>query len=159
MGLIEDIKKLHQWFVRRGYTLSVAESCTGGALSHLITEVPGASRFFLGGIVAYDVRIKTDILGVPEETIERHSVVSAECALEMARAVKRLFGSTHGIATTGNLGPEAQGGRPVGEVYVGISTPEGEDAIMLSLHAERRENKAEVVKKAINIFLERIAKT
>lgn len=153
MGLIEDIKMLHQWFTLRGYTLSVAESCTGGALSHVITEVAGASRFFLGGIVAYDIRIKTEILGVSQEVIDNHSVVSAECAIEMAKAVRRLFGSTHGISTTGNLGPEAQGGRPVGEVYVGFSTPEGDKAMRLFLQSDRRENKATVVSTAIKRFL------
>ena len=157
MGLLEDIGRLHRWFVKNGYTLSVAESCTGGMLSHMITELPGASRFFLGGVVAYDTAIKTGVLGVPEDVIENNSVVSPECAISMAKAVKRLFGSTHAISTTGNLGPEAQGGRAVGEVYIGFSTPEGEQTIRLFLQSERRENKAMVVRRAIEEFVSRLS--
>ncbi len=154
--MVDDIKRLHEVFLKNNWSLAVAESCTAGLLSHLITELPGASRFFLGALVAYDVKIKTGVLGVPEEVISQKGVVSKDCAISMAKAVRRLFGATFGVSTTGNLGPEAQGGRPVGEVYIGLSGPEVEEYIRLNLHSDRTENKAITASKAIEFVLSRL---
>lgn len=104
----------------RGMTVAVAESCTGGLLAHKLTDVPGSSRFFERGVVAYSDRAKVDVLGVPEETIRGQGAVSPEVALAMAQGVRRMSGADIGIATTGIAGPG--GGteeRPVGLVYIG----------------------------------------
>src|SRR5688500_528319 len=99
-------------------TLSVAESCSGGLLGHLLTNVPGSSAYFLGGVIAYSDDLKRTLLGVPGEVIGQHGAVSAECALSMARGARRITGSDLALSITGIAGPG--GGspdKPVGTVY------------------------------------------
>lgn len=107
---------------RFGETVSCAESCTGGLIAHLFTSVPGSSAYFLGGVVSYAESVKTALLGVPAELINRFGVVSSEVATAMAEGVRKATGSTYSVATTGFAGP---GGDSVGEVWVGISGPHG----------------------------------
>ena len=121
-----------------GATLATAESLTGGRLAAVITDVPGSSEVFTAGIVAYASDVKVDVLGVPEAVVEQYGVVSPECAGEMARAVRRLTGSTYGLSTTGVAGPDPQEGKPVGTVYVGLAGPEGATvAVALELVGDR----------------------
>ncbi|MCS7233289.1 MAG: CinA family nicotinamide mononucleotide deamidase-related protein [Synergistetes bacterium] len=106
----------------KGFTLSVAESCTGGFLAHRLTNIPGSSKYFSCGIVSYSNKAKEDILGVPLSLIEDVGAVSAEVAEKMAKEVRRLGKSDLGIGITGIAGPT--GGRPekpVGTVYIGLS--------------------------------------
>ena len=108
-----------------GSTLAVAESCTGGLIGHRLTDVPGSSAYVLADVVAYGNAAKVSVLGVRPETLERHGAVSDEVALEMAEGVRKLAGSTIGLATTGIAGPS--GGtqeKPVGTVHVALSTAE-----------------------------------
>jgi nicotinamide-nucleotide amidase len=103
-------------------TLAVAESCTGGLIAGRLTDIPGSSAYFLGGVVAYANRAKRDLLGVPEALLAEHGAVSAAVAGAMAEGVRTRFGADIGIATTGISGPG--GGtaeKPVGLVYLGIS--------------------------------------
>ena len=105
-----------------GFTVAVAESCTGGLIAHRLTEVPGSSSYFTEGVVTYSNEAKTRLLGVPEELIERRGAVSAEVAEAMAEGVKRRAGVDFGLAVTGVAGPG--GGtdeKPVGLVYVSLS--------------------------------------
>jgi nicotinamide-nucleotide amidase len=105
-----------------GFTVAVAESCTGGLIAHRLTEVPGSSSYFMEGVVTYSNEAKTRLLGVPEELIERHGAVSAEVAEAMAEGVKRRGATDFGLAVTGVAGPG--GGteaKPVGLVYVALS--------------------------------------
>lgn len=108
-----------------GETLATAESLTGGGLAALVTQVPGASRVFLGGVVSYATEVKTGVLGVPADMVAAHGVVSAACAEAMARGVRSLLGSTWAVATTGVAGPDPQEGRPVGTVFVAVAGPAG----------------------------------
>ncbi|HKS41477.1 MAG TPA: competence/damage-inducible protein A [Blastocatellia bacterium] len=104
------------------YTLATAESCTGGLVAERITRVPGASEYFVGSIVSYTNQIKTELLGVPQEMIERCGAVSGEVAEAMARGIKERTGATIGLSVTGVAGPG--GGTqavPVGTVYVGLA--------------------------------------
>jgi len=113
-------EKLGEILVRKHLKLATAESCTGGLLGSRITDVPGASRYYLGGVIAYDNEIKIRVLGVKRETIEKYGAVSEECAREMAMGVARMMNADIGIATTGIAGPG--GGseeKPVGTVYIG----------------------------------------
>jgi PncC family amidohydrolase len=110
-------------------TLATAESLTGGQLAVLMTEIPGSSEVYRGGVVAYATELKVDLLDVPESVIERHGAVSAECALAMARGVRRLTGATYGVSTTGVAGPERQEGKPVGTVFVGFAGPDGHEVV------------------------------
>jgi PncC family amidohydrolase len=108
---------------RRGLRLAVAESCTGGLVGHRITNVPGSSDYFLGGVIAYANQVKAGVLGVRWETLEQYGAVSAETALEMAQGVRRVLEADIGASITGIAGPG--GGsqeKPVGLTWIGLST-------------------------------------
>ena len=121
----------------RGETLATAESLTGGLLSSRLTDVPGASRSFVGGVVSYATRVKVSLLGVPDEVVQEHGVVSQECALAMAQGVRDRLDATWGLATTGVAGPDEQEGRAVGTVWVAIAGPAGATARLLELGGDR----------------------
>ena len=121
----------------RGATLATAESLTGGRLAALVTEVPGASAVYLGGVVSYATAVKVAVLGVPEELVERYGVVSPECAGAMARGARGLTGATYALSTTGVAGPDEQEGKAVGTVYIGLAGPDGESALALELVGDR----------------------
>jgi nicotinamide-nucleotide amidase len=109
-------------FTRKGYTLSVAESCTGGLIGTVITSAPGASAFFLGSAVVYANIAKESILGVRHSTLERFGAVSRETAKEMAEGAVRVFGSDIAVSVTGIAGPTGgSADKPVGLVHIAIS--------------------------------------
>jgi len=111
---------------RRGETLAVAESCTGGGLGAALVAVPGASEVFLGGVIAYANAVKQAVLGVPAALLERHGAVSDPVAEAMAEGVRRLTGATWSLAVTGIAGPG--GGtaeKPVGLVHIAVAGPDG----------------------------------
>lgn len=113
-----------QMLARNHSTLSVAESATGGGLAERISSVPGSSDYFLGGFVTYSRRLKSELLGVPEEILKEFGAVSRETAEAMAKGARRRTGSTYALAITGNAGPVADGPEaPVGMIYVALSTP------------------------------------
>ena len=114
---------VHLLLRNRGETVATAESLTGGRLASALTGVPGASRTYLGGVVAYATSVKESVLGVSPELVAEHGVVSAECALAMAGGVAGVTGATWGVATTGVAGPEGQEGHPPGTVHVGVVGP------------------------------------
>ena len=112
----------------RGYTLAVAESCTGGLIGHLITDVPGSSRVFPGGVVAYGNRPKRDLLGIPVELMQAHGAVSAETALAMAQGVRRAMQTDVGVGVTGVAGPTGGSAeKPIGTVFIAYAGPGGAD--------------------------------
>jgi nicotinamide-nucleotide amidase len=107
----------------RGETLAVAESLTGGGLGHALTQVPGASEVFIGGVIAYTSDVKINILGVQSATIDQCTVVSEEVALEMAQGAMEKLGATWAIATTGIAGPGDYMGIREGTVWIAICGP------------------------------------
>ena len=116
-------RRLVREFSARGITIATAESCTGGLIAKLVTDVPGSSAVLLGGCVTYTNEIKMDLLGVDPAIIERDTEVSHTCAKAMAEGVRRRLGATVGVSTTGYAGPT--GGTendPVGTVYIAVST-------------------------------------
>lgn len=118
--------------LRRGETMSTAESCTGGLVGSMLTSIPGSSEYFLGGVVAYSNDIKANILGVPEEVIAEHGAVSELVAISMAEGARAVTGSDWSIAITGTTGPG--GGteeKPVGLVFTAVS---GRDGTKVSRH-------------------------
>lgn len=119
--------------------MATAESLTGGRLAAALTSVPGASRTFVAGVVAYATAAKSDLLGVPVGIVETHGVVSAECAEAMADGVRRLTGATYALSTTGVAGPDPQEGHPVGTVFVGLSGPTGTRSAGFTLVGSRSE--------------------
>ena len=123
----------------RKETLAAAESCTGGLASDLVTDVAGSSDYFRGAVVAYDNAVKELLLGVTHETLVKHGAVSEECVREMAEGVRRLLGTTWGIAISGVAGPG--GGtvdKPVGTVHMAVAGPSGTETHKLVWPAERR---------------------
>jgi len=106
-------------------TLSVAESCTGGGLGSMLTEVPGSSSYFLGGVIAYDNQVKNVLLNVNNQDLEQHGAVSNVVAEQMALGVKQRLNTDWGISITGIAGPDGNTpDKPVGLVYIGLATPE-----------------------------------
>ncbi len=111
---------------RRGETLAVAESCTGGGIGAALAAVPGASEVFLGGVISYANSVKQDLLGVPAALLERHGAVSDPVAEAMAEGVRRCTGATWAVAVTGIAGPGGGSvAKPVGLVHIAVAGPEG----------------------------------
>ena len=138
----------------RGLTLAVAESCTGGLIGHLLTDVPGSSRCFVGGVAAYHGRAKTALLGVPAETLRAHGSVSAETALAMARGIRERLDTDVGIGVTGIAGPTGGSeSRPVGLVYLALVDREGRTLARREVWSGSREaNKAQSARAALALI-------
>lgn len=120
--LVEQALRLQEICLARGLTVATAESCTGGLVAHLITEVPGSSGYLRGGVVAYSDAVKAVLLGVPDATLRAHGAVSAQTAAAMAAGVRERLGSDLGVAVTGIAGPDGgSGAKPVGLVYIAVA--------------------------------------
>jgi PncC family amidohydrolase len=119
---LKIIRHINRIFGEKNLTLSVAESCTGGLISHYLTAVPGASSFFEAGVVTYSAAAKKKLLGMSQTVFATHGMVSEETARLMAKKVRLLTGTDVGVSTTGNLGPDVLEGKPKGLVYIAIST-------------------------------------
>jgi nicotinamide-nucleotide amidase len=150
MKLEEKVGALLQ---AQGLTLATAESCTGGLVGHLITNVPGSSAYYLGGFVAYANEMKESALGVRHDTLVVHGTVSEETAREMAQGARRRLAADVAIAITGIAGPG--GGteeKPVGLVYVALSTPDGERFRRYVWQGDRQANKEQSAEAALQLL-------
>jgi PncC family amidohydrolase len=138
----------------KGWTLGLGESCTGGLVAHRITEVPGSSEYFLGGIVAYSNPIKQQFLHVSPETLERLGAVSEQTAREMARGARKAVGADVGLSVTGIAGPG--GGtqtKPTGLTFVAVSTPAWEGVERHVWSNDRHDNKQASADAALKLLL------
>ena len=135
----------------RGLSIAVMESCTGGLLASTITDVPGASRFFRGGLVTYTAEAKIHY-GVDADLIDAHGVVSNETASAMAAAVRKQFNADIGVGITGVAGPEPHGGQPVGTVCLGVETPDESYATGYTFAQTRAAIKARAVTSALTLI-------
>ena len=138
---------------RRGMTLAVAESCTGGLIGHRITNVPGSSAYYEGSITAYSYDVKEMILHVRHDTLYRYGTVSEQTAREMALGIQRAFRADIGLAVTGIAGPG--GGtpeKPVGLIYVALAAPDGEWVERCMWDGNRLENKEQSVEAALDLL-------
>lgn len=138
-----------------GKTLSAAESCTGGEISHLITTVSGSSEYYLGSVTSYAIPIKERLLGVPEETVETFGVVSPEVAAAMAEGVRKATGSDYSVATTG-LAEGGDGHYPEGTVWMAVSGPSGTRTRLFSCNLGRRGNIRQFAKAALKFLADYI---
>ncbi len=142
---------------QQGKTLALAESCTGGMIASRLVDYPGASSALIEGHVTYHNEAKIRVLGVNASTLEADGAVSSQCALEMARGVKRISGADYGLSVTGIAGPD--GGtpeKPVGLVYVGIAAEEGEHVVKLQLSGDRNRIRQLTCLHALNILRQRL---
>ena len=138
-------------------TIATAESCTGGLLAHKITSVAGSSTYFKGSVVAYSNDVKTHLLGVPTEDIEQYGAVSEQVVKHMAEGVKRILHTDYAIATSGIAGPD--GGtaeKPVGTVWIAISTPEGTEALLYNFGLNRQQNIERTTQSAFLSLIEKL---
>ena len=152
--ILEVIQRVHERFRETGLTLSVAESCTGGLISHYLTSLPGASNFFEAAVVTYSAEAKKKILSIPPEIISKYGVVSEETAKEMAEKMRALTKTDFSLSTTGNLGPDVLERKEKGLVYIAVSK-EGETLSReLRLKGNREETKEEAAMVALKFLIE-----
>ena len=136
---------------QRGMTLGVVESATGGLISHLITNVPGSSEYYLGSITAYSNQVKVSVVGVKEETIRRYGAVSPQVAEEMAAGGLRVLGVDICLADTGIAGPEGgTGEKPVGLFYIGLSHRAVNYSRQYNFPGDRQQNKLDAAGAALS---------
>jgi PncC family amidohydrolase len=137
----------------RKLTLATAESCTGGLLGSLITDIPGSSDYFLGGIIAYAYGAKENLLGVRHETLWQFGAVSRETVREMARGVRRAFAADIGVSITGIAGPGGgMPNKPIGLVWLGLCTYDGEWSKCCHWNGNRLENKVASAQAALQFI-------
>jgi len=138
---------------RRSETLATAESLTGGLLGQLITDVPGASSSYLGGVISYATRLKATLAGVDPATLAALGPVAARTAAEMAAGVAGRCQADWGLATTGVAGPDAQDGHPVGQVFIGVHGPAGRRSVReLNLAGDRPEIRRQTAAYALQLL-------
>lgn len=139
----------------RGSTLATAESCTGGLLGKLLTDVPGASAVYLGGVISYAYCVKTALLGVDAALLEEQGAVCEAVACQMARGARSALGADFALATTGNAGPGADEKNPnVGEIYVALADASGTVCRCLHLRGSREENRCAAAQAALSLLTE-----
>ena len=144
---------------KRKWTLSVSESCTGGLICDRITNVPGSSDYFEGGMVTYSNESKARHLGIPLDYIKRYGAVSPQVARKMAQGVRKAFGTNFGLSTTGVAGPTGGTKRaPIGRVFIGLTEGRKVWVKKLDLKGTRREIKEKATEKALRYFYEILVK-
>jgi nicotinamide-nucleotide amidase len=149
---IDDIGQL---LTARGETVALAESCTGGLIGHLITEVPGSSAYYLGSVVTYAYQAKERLLAVPHETIVQYGVVSEQVAMAMARGARETFASDIGVSVTGIAGPGgATPSKPVGLTYVALAAEGCETCRRYVWNGDRGANKRSSADAALQLLLD-----
>ena len=151
----ETLEKVANLLKQKKFTIAIAESCTGGLISHSLTNIPGSSDYFDRGIVTYSNQAKTELLGVSEEILENYGAVSEEVAKAMADSVRIRSNVDIGVSTTGIAGPS--GGtkeKPVGLVYIGISTRDNTFVKKFVFSNNRLENKEYTCNAAFDMLLD-----
>jgi len=147
------IYEVHKLLLKKGKTLAIAESCTGGLLSSLLTKNSGASKYLKLGVVAYSNEAKQAILRVPHAVILRHGAVSRETAVIMAKNVRRIAKVDFGIAITGIAGPKgASGYKPVGRVFIAVSSPKETTCVKSLFKGKRIAIQRESARKALRLL-------
>ncbi|MBP9854107.1 MAG: CinA family protein [Candidatus Omnitrophica bacterium] len=147
--------KVAEKLVHRKKTLVLAESCSGGLLSHRLTNIPGSSQFFLGGVIVYSNESKTKLLKIPSTLIREKGAVSSDVAILMAKNVRKLFHADYGVSITGIAGPS--GGtksKPVGLIFIAISSLHETFCVQFQFKTDRESNKRQAVHQALKLLNE-----
>lgn len=147
------VEKVNSYLRERGLTLGSVESFTGGLFAQQITSVGGASKFYKGGYITYATEEKVNLLLIPQSEVDKYGVVSKEIAYHMANNARQLLKVDVCVSFTGNAGPEAMEGKPVGEVHIGIATKESAQVYSLLLKGNRNEIQAQAVDFALEKLL------
>jgi nicotinamide-nucleotide amidase len=149
--------ELGELLIRSALTVSVAESCTGGLLGSLITDRPGSSAYFPGGVIAYSDDVKRDELGVPAALIARYGAVSREVAIAMAEGVRSRFGTALAASITCIAGPDAAGTtKPVGLTFIAIVSEDGRRCEEYTFTGDRWSNRRQAATKALRLLVEEV---
>ena len=151
-------EQIKQVFTDKGLTLGSVESFTGGLFAQTITSMSGASKFYKGGFVTYATEEKINLISVPEDVINRFGVVSREVAYYMANNARQLLKVDWCVSFTGNAGPDAMEGKPVGEVHIGIASGIEAQVYSLNLTGTRNEIQTKAVEFALERLIEKIQK-
>ena len=147
-----DAQEINKIFREYGNSLGSVESFTGGLFAKEITSVPGASHFYKGGLVTYASEEKNRLLGIGYDVIDKFGVVSKEVATFMAVNGQKLLNVDYCVSFTGNAGPDAMEGKPVGEVYIGLASHDGVKVYSYQLEGSREEIQKEGVKNALELL-------
>ena len=144
---------------KQNKTIAIAESCTGGLIGNRLTDIPGSSQYFKGGIIAYQNSIKEEQLAVKAKTLESFGAVSKECALEMAKGARNKLHSHIGLSSTGIAGPEGETpSKPVGLVYVAIADRDTQTAQEFYFSKNRQRNKLMTSQAALHMLFKHLSK-
>ena len=146
------VEQVNKHLREKGLTLGSVESFTGGLFAQQITSVSGASKFYKGGYITYATEEKINLIYVPKEEIDAHGVVSKEVAYHMANNARQLLKVDVCVSFTGNAGPEAMEGKPVGEVHIGIATQQSAQVYSLLLKGNRNE----IQQQAVDFVLDKL---
>ena len=156
----ELLKKVSTFLKKHKLTIATAESCTGGLIAHTLTNISGSSDYFDRGVISYSNNAKMDLLDVSEELLVKYGAVSSQIAESMANNVRTKSNVDIGIATTGIAGPT--GGtkdKPVGLVYIAISTRDAANVMKYNFKGNRLKNKESTCNAAIKMLIDIIEKT
>ena len=148
------VEKVNSYLREKGLTLGSVESFTGGLFAQQITSVSGASKFYKGGYITYATEEKVNLLMISQSDVDKYGVVSKEIAYHMANNARQLLKVDVCVSFTGNAGPEAMEGKPVGEVHIGIATKESAQVYSLLLKGNRNE----IQQQAVDFALEKLLK-
>ncbi len=149
-----DAKEIAEILTASGKTVSVAEADTAGLIGYMLGAIPGSSKYFPGGVIAYTGGLKEKILGVPDDVAPTHGTVSSEMAIGMAKGVRELCGTDYAVSTTGVTGPAAgRAGLPIGTFWIGLSVKDGQDtAIEVHLEGDRMACKQGAAQAALDLL-------
>ncbi len=154
----EIVEPLQKKAKKYNATIGCVESFTGGLFANEMTDIPGASKVFKGGFITYTNEEKVRLLGLTYDFIDEFGVVSEECAREMARRGRSLLNVDYCVSFTGNAGPEALEGKPVGLIYIGISTYSKTNVYKYQLEGSRQEIKQKALIISLDLLSEMLGK-
>lgn len=153
----ETEKEAAHLLTKKDKTIATAESCTGGLIANRLTDVPGSSSYFKAGLVTYSNRAKEELLGVEENVIQKEGAVSSAVAEQMAEGIRKDRDTDLGLATTGIAGPGGGSDeKPIGTVYIALSSKEGTENRLLHFGGNRREVKEQISEKALGWIIENL---